>query len=229
MSMDEMRTSPSPSDDISQHQCSDASSDHSDTSRDGIRSSSPLLPETDPTTVEHPPNMKKKRSLDEMNEQPEDTFASSATIMGDVPSSAVRANAADLPHSNKPSVIAHSMLPPPKPASSASLPYQTTPTSAQVPQSPRSGDNEMGSSTFGQREKAPSPGPHNAPLSDDSQDSSSDPRERMEDFDWNGLHESYHDTTERLNEEEQKVIADFNRLCQVGLRSWIVFQLLTLA
>ena len=43
-----------------------------------------------------------------------------------------------------------------------------------------------------------------------------EPQDMIEDFDWRDLEERYHDNVNKLNQNEQKILAEFSSLCKVS-------------
>lgn len=189
----------------------------SDDSTESLRSSPPLL-ETDQTVIEDETKLNNKRSHEEMNEDPQNVFASSATMIGDVASSAVPSRDLDEPPPKpvNPSSAAHSMRPPALPASSMLPPSQKPPTSAQMPRNPnpvpapptKPENVQREESSFEDHDEPQDPG-------DSAVDSPGDPQDPIEEFEWRKLHERYHAKMQELDGQESEVMNEFHQLCQV--------------
>lgn len=214
---------------------SDPESGHGESSlQPHIRSSPHVLDETDEIVVNHNKlNMNKKRSHEGMNAEQDDAYPSSATIMGNVASSPVPAEEPSQANI-KPSTAAHtstqsmgpsplpasSMGPPPLPASSTAAQFGSAPTSAQPHQKRKTTPPEAATVTqpgHEQPNKPPSPERKDLSESDDTTDETTEPQDQVEKFDWDRLMTRYHSTINGLNEQEDDVMNEFQKLCQVYL------------
>lgn len=191
--------------------------------------SSPPVPEDDETVIEDPPKMNKKRSHEEMNAMTDEMFPSSATMIGDVASSAVPPKESDQPDSIKHSQVTHTMGPPALPSSSMPPPSQKTPPSGQGSQKPKANEIKPAGPNPEDREKGPSPEPEHNPEPDDALDAATgEPQEQIDDFDWKDLHSRYHQKMTALDEQENEVMDNFHQLCQVRHAPSVIADILIL-
>jgi len=192
--------------------------------------SSPPLPSDTAETVMMPPPSR-KRSHDDFTDQADKAEASSsATMAGDVDPVGSQVKAPDpqsLPSLTiLPSTPVHTMTPQQAATSSMLPPPQKPPPSGQGgrrsrsdrPQPPKAdkGATAAPTETIDQDDiLAPTPSPDDC----DSVPSStpSDPQDRIEDFDWDELHQRYHDQMLAFQADDQAILVEFGSLCQVSL------------
>ena len=123
----------------------------------------------------------------------------------------------------KPSSIAHTMLPPPPPpASSKQGRSQKPPVSVQGSvnaQDAQSQTAQSANATQGSERRQATRSSTSETMSNESDSSGSfdlgDPEDRIEDFDWDGLHQRYHAKMGGIAETEQGIMDEFGRLCDV--------------
>ena len=165
----------------------------------------------------------RKRSHEEMNAAPADVNDSSSTAIGDIDTASIQhKQGSSVTISSvtiKPSTAAHTMPPPPAPTSGMLPPSQKPPRSGQGPVNMQSSQLKTDKATDGSStEQSKDPNPNDS-IKDDGEvsDSSmlSDPRDRIEDFDWDDLQHRYHDKIDQLNATEGSIMNEFNNLCDV--------------
>lgn len=186
------------------------------------------------TAVRIGPDMNKKRSHEEMNPESKEPFPSSATLAGDIVSSTPYATAPEQPATVKPSTAAHNSMEPPLPGASSMAPPSTMSVSTMMPppsrrtpqvqQTPPSGQGSQKATHLPSRqskpelehsEKASPPQQEETPEPEEHADSPTDPDEPLANFEWRALHERYHDTMTKLNQQESDVMKEFAQLCDV--------------
>lgn len=186
------------------------------------------------TAVRIGPNMNKKRSHEEMNAELQEPFPSSATVVGDIVSSTPYATALEQPASVKTSTAARTSIEPQLPGASSMAPPSTMSVSPMMPppsrrtpqaqQTPPSGQGSQKATNLPSRpskpevdhsQKASQPQQEETPEPEEPADSPTDPDGPLADFEWRALHERYHDTMTKLNQQECDVMKEFAQLCDV--------------
>lgn len=183
-------------------------------SPDAMRSSPPVEG-VEADVSEETPRPSKERSLEEMDVEPQDgLFPSSATMVGDVASSAEPVETSGQTEQMKLKTVAHNMSPPPVPSFSIQQPFRTPP-SAQPPQKQKAEQSQQTEPIPAEPKRMPSRERPKTPESDDPDTQLDDPQDRIADFDWIDLQHRYHDRMKELNQEEEDAMDEFRRLCQV--------------
>lgn len=174
--------------------------------------SSPPVEGVEVEISEETPRPGKKRSREEMDVEPEDgTFPSSATMVGD---EQPPLKDSDQTEESKPKAVANNMAPPPLRPSGMQQSFRTPP-SAQPPQKPQAKQLQRTTSKPEESKRLPSRERPKTPENDDSDSPLDDPEDRIADFDWTDLRQRYHDRMTELNQEEEKALNEFHKLCEV--------------